>query len=131
VGGGKSANSRFFLSRSALSLFSLFLLRALFLLRVRERESAKKALAPTSVYSVGCMAKWENFNFQDFQFTDNFLRPHLSIFDPFMAPSRPLHGHSQPPICHGQKKIYTATLLENGRRHCHLATLSLFHVFGS
>jgi hypothetical protein len=56
------------------------------------------------------MAKWENFNFQDFKVSDNFLRPHLNIFDPFTATSRP-------PICHGQKKFSTATFLENGRRH--------------
>jgi hypothetical protein len=52
VGGRKSANSRFFLSRSALSLFfALFFLHAfalLFCLRARERESAKKAPAPTA-----------------------------------------------------------------------------------
>jgi hypothetical protein len=44
----------FFLSRSALSLFfALFFLRAFalfFSLRARERESAKKATAPTSGY---------------------------------------------------------------------------------
>jgi hypothetical protein len=44
----------------------------------------------------------------------------------FLTPSRPLHGHSRPPICHGQKKFSTATFLENGRRHGHLATLVFF-----
>jgi hypothetical protein len=54
MGGGKSANSDFFISHSALSLFSLFslfFLRAFalfFWLCARERESAKKAPAPSS-----------------------------------------------------------------------------------
>jgi hypothetical protein len=55
VGAGKSAKSRFFLLRLALSLFfALFFLRAFALffgLRARERESAKKAPAPTSAVS--------------------------------------------------------------------------------
>jgi hypothetical protein len=50
--GEKARIRAFFLSRSALSLFfALFFLRAfalLFCLRARERESAKKAPAPTS-----------------------------------------------------------------------------------
>jgi hypothetical protein len=52
VGGGKSANSRFF--SFTLGFFAFFRalfssrFRALFWLRARERESAKKAPAPTS-----------------------------------------------------------------------------------
>jgi hypothetical protein len=52
VGGAKSANSRFFsFALGAFAFFALFFLRAFalcFSLRARERESAKKAPAPTS-----------------------------------------------------------------------------------
>jgi hypothetical protein len=52
VGGRKSANSRFFsYALGAFDFFALFFLRAfalVFCLSARERESAKKAPAPTS-----------------------------------------------------------------------------------
>jgi hypothetical protein len=64
VGGRKSANSRFFsFALGAFAFFALFFLRAfalLFCLRARERESAKKAPAPTSAFYMSyCkQAKW-------------------------------------------------------------------------
>jgi hypothetical protein len=39
----------------------------------------------------------------------------------FWTPSRPLHGHSRPPIFHGHQFFSTATFLENGRHHGYLA----------
>ncbi len=59
-------------------------------------------------------------SFFKFYLRDNFPRPHLSLFDPFTATSRPLTATNLP----GPKKISTATFLEYGRRHGHLATLS-------
>jgi hypothetical protein len=44
------------------------------------------------------------------------------IYD-FSTPSRPLHGHSRPPIFHGHQFFSTATFLENGRHHGHLTPL--------
>ncbi len=55
MGGRKSANSRFFsFALGTFAFFALFFLRAfalLFCLCARERESAKKAPAPTSAYN--------------------------------------------------------------------------------
>jgi hypothetical protein len=49
VGGRKKRNFTFFsFALGAFPFFALFFLRALFWLRARERESAKKAPAPTS-----------------------------------------------------------------------------------
>ncbi len=120
VGGGNSCFFSFTLG--AFAFFALFFLRAFTLFfcfalastKVRKKHRRPPLFTVQAVWQSGKILIFKIFNFQ------TIFYGHIWAF---LTPSRPLHGHSRPPICHGQEKFSTATFLENGRRHGHLATL--------
>ncbi len=84
VGGRKSANSRFFsFALGALAYFALFFLRAFalfFWLRARERESAKKAPAPTSAHSTAWLEAGDGTTGAGFSFSsEKYVMPTGSL----------------------------------------------------